>query len=64
MGLLQSRPALGFGHMEVRVDTEAQEISDQITYLYKYVYLFNMECEALIILSFREGRSTSSFGTW
>ncbi|RAR08460.1 DNA mismatch repair protein MutS [Stemphylium lycopersici] len=47
MGLLRSRPALGFGYMEVRVNTEAQEISDQITYLY----------------NFREGRSTSSFGT-
>lgn len=35
MGLLRSRPALGFGYMEVRVNTEAQEISDQITYLYK-----------------------------
>ncbi|KAF1835488.1 hypothetical protein BDW02DRAFT_495713 [Decorospora gaudefroyi] len=45
MGFLKPRPALTFGHMEVRIDTEASEVSDQITYLYK------------------EGRSTSSFGT-
>ncbi|RMZ69201.1 dna mismatch repair msh5 [Pyrenophora seminiperda CCB06] len=46
-GLLKPRPALAFGHMEVRIDTDAVEVSDQITYLY----------------NFREGRSTSSFGT-
>ncbi|KAG9186743.1 hypothetical protein G6011_09851 [Alternaria panax] len=47
MGLLKPRPALAFGHMEVRIDADASEVSDQITYLY----------------NFREGRSTSSFGT-
>ncbi|KAH8727567.1 muts domain V-domain-containing protein [Phaeosphaeriaceae sp. PMI808] len=47
MGFLRPRPALAFGHMEVRIDTEASEVSDQITYLY----------------NFRDGRSTSSFGT-
>lgn len=47
MDLLKPRPTLGFGYMEVRVDTEAKKINDQITYLY----------------NFREGRSTSSFGT-
>ncbi|ORY09079.1 mismatch repair protein 5 [Clohesyomyces aquaticus] len=46
-GLLKPRPSLAFGHMEVRVDTEASEVEDQITYLY----------------NFNEGRSTSSFGT-
>lgn len=35
MGLLKSRPALAFGHMEVRIDSDALEVSDQITYLYK-----------------------------
>ncbi|KAA8625153.1 MutS Mismatch repair ATPase [Pyrenophora tritici-repentis] len=45
--LLKPRPALAFGHLEVRIDTDAVEVSDQITYLY----------------NFREGRSTSSFGT-
>jgi len=35
MGLLKSRPSLAFGHMEVRIDTDASEVSDQITYLYK-----------------------------
>ncbi|KAF2276083.1 mismatch repair protein 5 [Westerdykella ornata] len=36
-----------FGHMEVRIDTEASETEEQITYLY----------------NFCNGRSTSSFGT-
>ncbi|KAH3979586.1 hypothetical protein HBH70_150560 [Parastagonospora nodorum] len=47
MNLLKPRPTLAFGYMEVRIDTEASEASDQITYLYNY----------------RDGRSTSSFGT-
>ncbi|EFQ91292.1 hypothetical protein PTT_11889 [Pyrenophora teres f. teres 0-1] len=46
-GLLKPRPALAFGYLEVRIDTNAVEVNDQITYLY----------------NFREGRSTSSFGT-
>ncbi|KAF1911832.1 muts domain V-domain-containing protein [Ampelomyces quisqualis] len=47
MGYLKPRSTLAFGHMEVCVDTEAADVSDQITYLY----------------NFRDGRSTSSFGT-
>lgn len=47
-GFLQNRPELSFGHMEVRVDKQAETIEDQITYLYNFV----------------AGRSTSSFGTW
>jgi DNA mismatch repair protein MSH5 len=35
MGYLKPRPLLAFGHMEVRVDTEATDVGDQITYLYK-----------------------------
>lgn len=46
-GFLKPQPALGFAHMEVRMDTQASEVHDQITYLYNY----------------RDGRSTSSFGT-
>ncbi|KAI9051038.1 hypothetical protein LZ554_005146 [Drepanopeziza brunnea f. sp. 'monogermtubi'] len=46
-GFLQERPGLSFGHMEVRVDTNAETVEDQITYLY----------------NFMPGRSTSSFGT-
>ncbi|KAF2866754.1 muts domain V-domain-containing protein [Massariosphaeria phaeospora] len=46
-GLLKPRPALAFGHMEVRVDIEASAVEDQITYVY----------------NFKDGRSTSSFGT-
>ena len=46
-GFLQPRPALAFAHMEVKVDTQASEVDDQITYLYNY----------------RQERSSSSFGT-
>ncbi|KAI4256406.1 MAG: hypothetical protein L6R42_006240 [Xanthoria sp. 1 TBL-2021] len=34
-GFLQPRPPLAFGHMEVRVDMEAEAVEEQITYLYK-----------------------------
>ena len=34
-GFLKLRPALEFGYMEVRLDQDAQDIEDQITYLYK-----------------------------
>jgi len=44
---LEDRPWLLFGHMEVRVDEEAKEIEEQITYLYNFV----------------PSRSNSSFGT-
>jgi DNA mismatch repair protein MSH5 len=37
MDLLKPRTSLAFGHMEVRIDDEASEVSDQITYLYKCV---------------------------
>lgn len=46
-GFLPERPELDFGHMEVRVDTKAEVLEDQITYLYNFV----------------PGRSISSFGT-
>ncbi|KAH9210583.1 muts domain V-domain-containing protein [Leptodontidium sp. 2 PMI_412] len=46
-GYLQERPELSFGHMEVRVDEDAEAMEDQITYLYNFV----------------SGRSNSSFGT-
>jgi DNA mismatch repair protein MSH5 len=47
-GFLRPNPSLAFGHMEVRVNTEADEVEEQLTYLY----------------NFREGRSISSFGSW
>jgi DNA mismatch repair protein MSH5 len=46
-GFLEERPELSFGHMEVRVDSDAELVEDQITYLYNFV----------------AGRSNSSFGT-
>lgn len=35
-GFLGPRPSLAFGHMELRVDMEEEEMENQITYLYKY----------------------------
>ena len=35
-GFLEPRPSLAFGHMQVRVEIEAADVEDQITYLYKY----------------------------
>ncbi|KAJ4380862.1 hypothetical protein N0V86_004224 [Didymella sp. IMI 355093] len=35
MGLLRLRPALSFGHLEVKVDAGKSQVDDQITYLYK-----------------------------
>lgn len=46
-GFLPPRPALGFGHLEVRLDDSSAEVEDQVTYLYNY----------------RPERSTHSFGT-
>ncbi|KAL8942309.1 MAG: hypothetical protein Q9211_001455 [Gyalolechia sp. 1 TL-2023] len=34
-GFLLPRPQLAFGHMEVRIDMEAETAEDQVTYLYK-----------------------------
>lgn len=45
---MKERPHLYFAHMKILLDDSAQEVCDQITYLYKL----------------EPGRSTSSFGTW
>ena len=37
-GFLQHKPGLAFGYMEVRIDDEARDVENQITYLYKYVF--------------------------
>lgn len=34
-GFLRQRSSLEFGHMQVLVDQEAEDVEDQITYLYK-----------------------------
>jgi DNA mismatch repair protein MSH5 len=36
-GLLEPRPRLQLGHMEVKVCEEFQAVEDQVTYLYKFV---------------------------
>ena len=33
---LKPRPYLAFGHLEVRLDQDAEDVENQITYLYKY----------------------------
>ena len=38
-GFLGPRPSLAFGHMQVRVEIEAADVEDQVTYLYKYELL-------------------------
>jgi DNA mismatch repair protein MSH5 len=35
---LAPRPRLQLGHMEVKISEEFQEVEDQVTYLYKFVY--------------------------
>jgi DNA mismatch repair protein MSH5 len=39
MDMVKPRPALAFGHMEVRIDRVSQQSQEQITYLYKSVEL-------------------------
>ncbi|KAI4142751.1 MAG: hypothetical protein LQ340_007240, partial [Diploschistes diacapsis] len=46
-GYVGQHPNLAFAHMEIRMDTKARNVEDQVTYLY----------------NLRPGRSTSSFGT-
>ncbi|KAL9099242.1 MAG: hypothetical protein Q9163_005233 [Psora crenata] len=45
-GFLKPRPCLAFGYMEVRLDKDAQDVQDQITYLYNFI----------------SGRTSSSYG--
>ena len=35
-GFLKPRPYLAYGYMEVRFEEQAEDVEDQITYLYKY----------------------------
>ena len=46
-GFLKPHPHLAYGHMEVRLDQETENVENQITYLY----------------NFRPGRKNSSFGS-
>ncbi|KAL8419470.1 hypothetical protein RB594_002618 [Gaeumannomyces avenae] len=46
--VLDETPNIGYAHMDVRIDSEASERENQITFLYSLV----------------PGRSTSSFGAW
>ena len=62
-GFLKPRPELAFGHMQVRIDDDAREIENQVTFLYKLVPLMSKRKHFLTIASFRPGRSMSSYGT-
>ena len=35
-GFLQPRPSLAFAHMEIHIENDADNVQDQVTYLYKY----------------------------
>lgn len=35
LDFLEPRPSLTFGHMEVLIDEDADDVEDQVTYLYK-----------------------------
>lgn len=61
-GYLDEHPNLAFGHMDVRMDKDALDVEDQVTYLYKYITRFRL---SIILIGTRllPGRSTSSFGT-
>ncbi|KAL2043280.1 hypothetical protein N7G274_003586 [Stereocaulon virgatum] len=43
-GFLKPRPSLAFGYMEVRLDREAQDLGDQITYLYNFRFGRSITC--------------------
>jgi hypothetical protein len=47
---LALRPNLQLGHMEVKVCEESQEVENQVTYLYKFVYLVNVRCNDFLKL--------------
>ena len=38
-GFLLPHERLAFGHFEVRVDPQSQQIDEQLTYLYKYAHI-------------------------
>jgi len=51
--------------MEVRIDRDAQDLEDQITYLYKYGQINAIVGDqADNAYSFRPGRSITSYGSW
>ena len=47
-GFLQPRPSLTYGYMEVRLDREAEELEDQVTYLYKYEFRYHVRAPLTI----------------
>ena len=51
-GFLKPRPSLAFGYMEVRLDREAQDLEDQITYLYKYGQITSAKVELTKVAAF------------
>ena len=46
-GFLQPRASLDYGYMEVCLDQEAEDLEDQVTYLYKY----ELECGVNALLT-------------
>ncbi|KAI5203627.1 hypothetical protein E4T39_04014 [Aureobasidium subglaciale] len=54
-GFLLPHERLAFGHFEVRVDPQSQQISEQLTYLYNWALTE--------VKSYKQGRSNNSYGT-
>lgn len=46
-GFLQPRVSLTYGYMEVRLDQKAEDLEDQVTYLYKY----ELPCDVNVLLT-------------
>ena len=51
-GFLKARPSLAFGYMEVRLDQEAEDLENQITYLYKYEQISSAKIVLRLIAAF------------
>ena len=46
-GFLQPRVSLTYGYMEIRLDQKAEDLEDQVTYLYKY----DLRCDVNTLLT-------------
>lgn len=51
-GFLQPRASLAYGYMEVSLNQEAENLEDQVTYLYKYELQCNVNALLTMQLAF------------
>lgn len=52
-GFLQPRTSLAYGHMEVRIDRGAEDLEDQVLYLYKYELTCSMNAPLTREIAFK-----------